>query len=167
MQSHGLHHARLPCPSVSPRVCSNSCPLSWCCYLTSSSSAAPFFFCLQSFPALGPFPVSSALHIRWPKYWSFSVSISPSNEYSELISFRIDWFDLAVQGILKSLHQHYNLKSSVFQCSAFFILDNYNLKNPEIIIYHFNYWCLHPYRLYFHNTMQLECVTETQGQIRY
>ena len=74
LQSHGLYHARLPCPSVSPRVCSNSCPLSWWCYLTISSSEAPFSFCLQSFPASGPFSVSSALHIRWPKYWSFRLT---------------------------------------------------------------------------------------------
>ena len=64
-----------------------------------------------------------ALPIRWPKYWSFSFSISPSNEYSRLISFRIDWFDLlAVQGTLKSLLQHYSSKASVLQCSAFFII---------------------------------------------
>ena len=75
------------------RVCSNSCPLSWLCHPTISSSIAPFSSCPQSFPASGPFPMSwLALHMRWPKYWSFS--ISPSNEYSGLISFRIDWFDL-------------------------------------------------------------------------
>ena len=62
------------------------------------------------------------LHVRWPKYWSFSFSISPSSEYSGLISFRIDWFDfLAVQGTLKSLLQHHNLNASVLQCSAFFL----------------------------------------------
>ena len=65
----------------------------------------------------------SALHIRWPKYWSFSFSISPSNEYSGLISFRIDWFDfLAVQGTLKRLLQYHNLKASILQCSAFFMV---------------------------------------------
>ena len=81
-----LQHARLPCPSLSPWVCSDSCPLSWWCYLSSSSSAASFSFCLQSFPALGSF--ESVLRIRWPKYWSFSFSIHPSSEYSGLISFR-------------------------------------------------------------------------------
>ena len=82
---HGLQHTRLLCPSLSPGVCSNACPLSqWCCP-TISSSAAPFSFCLQSFPDWGVFSSESALHIRWPKYWSFSFSISPSNEYSELI----------------------------------------------------------------------------------
>ena len=64
-----------------------------------------------------------SLHIRWPKYWRFRFSISPSNEYSGLISFRMGWFDLlAVQGTLKSLLQHHNSKTSIFQCSAFFIV---------------------------------------------
>ena len=101
---HGLQHSRLPCPSPSPRVCSNSCPLSWWCHPTISSSVAPFSSCLQSFPASGFFPMSRLFTIGWSKYWSFS--ISPSKEYSGLISFRIDWFDLlAVQGTLKSLLQ--------------------------------------------------------------
>ena len=73
------------------------------------------------FPSIRAFPKESALHIRWPKYWSFS--ISPSNEYSELISFRMDWFDLlAGQGTLKSLLQHQTLKASVLGCSAFFLV---------------------------------------------
>ena len=91
---HGQQHARLLCLPLSPGVFSNSCPLSWWCYLSTSSSLAPFSSCLQSFPASGSFPMSQ--FIRWPKYWSFSFSISPSNEYSELISFRIDWFDLLI-----------------------------------------------------------------------
>ena len=103
LQPHGLQHTRLPCPSLSPRVCSNSSPLSWWCHPTISSSVIPFSSCLQSFPALGS-SNESTLHIRWPRYWSFSFSISPSNEYSGLISFRINWFDcLAVQGTLKRL----------------------------------------------------------------
>ena len=73
------------------------------------------------FPSIRIFSNESALLIRWPKYWSFSFSICPSNEYSELISFRIDWFDLlAVQGTLKSLLQHHSSKASILQCSAFF-----------------------------------------------
>ena len=96
LSPHGPQHARLPCPS-SPRACSNSCPLRQWCHPTMLSSVVSS--CLQSFPASGPFPMSqSALHISWPKYWSFSNS--PSNEYSGLISFRIDWFDfLAVQEV--------------------------------------------------------------------
>ena len=75
------------------------------------------------FPSIRVFSNESVLHIRWPKYWSFSFSISPSNEYSGLISFCIDWFDpLAVQGTLKSLLQHHSSKASILQCSAFFIV---------------------------------------------
>ena len=75
------------------------------------------------FPGIRVFSNESVLRIRWPKYWSFSFSISPSNDHSGMISFRMDWFDLlAVQGTLKSLLQHHNLKVSVVQCSAFFIV---------------------------------------------
>ena len=73
-------------------------------------------------PSVRFFSNESVLHIRWPKYWSLSFSISPSNEYSGLIFFRTDWFDLEVQGTLKSLLQHYNLKESILQCSAFFMV---------------------------------------------
>ena len=75
------------------------------------------------FPSIRVFSNESVLHIRWPKYWSFSFSISPSNEYSVLISFRMDWLDLlAVQGTLKSLLQHHSSKASILRCSAFFII---------------------------------------------
>ena len=121
---HGLQHAKLPCPSPTPRTCSNSCPPNRWCHLTISSSVIPFFSCLQSFPASGSFPMSqSVLCIRWPKYWSFSFSISLSNEYPGLISIRIDWLDLlAVQGTLLSLLQHHSSKASILRCSAFFIV---------------------------------------------
>ena len=122
LRSHGLQHSRLPCPSLSPRVCSNSCPLSQWCHPTTSSFVAPFSSCPQSFPA-SESSSELALHIRWPKYWSFSFSISPSNEYSGLISFGIDWFDLlVVQGTLKSLLQHRNSKASILWHSAFFMV---------------------------------------------
>ena len=99
--TNGLQHARLLCPPLSSGVCSNLCLLSQWCNLTISSSA--FFLLLSIFPSIRVFSNESVLHIRWPKYWSFSFSISPSNEYLGLISFRIDWFDLlAVQGILKT-----------------------------------------------------------------
>ena len=82
-------HARLPCLSLSPRVCLNSCQLNQWCHSTISSSAIPFASCLQSFPpSIRIFSNESALCIRWPKYWSFSFSISPSNEYSGLISIQ-------------------------------------------------------------------------------
>ena len=83
----------------------------------------PLLLLPSIFPSSRVFSNESALHIRWPKYWSFSFTISPSNEYSGLISFRIDWFDLlAVQRTLKSLLQHHSLKASILWCSAFFIV---------------------------------------------
>ena len=83
----------------------------------------PLLLLPSIFPSIRVFSNESVLHIRWPKYWTFSVSISPSNEYSELISFGIDWFDLlAVQGTLKSLLQHHSSEASILWCSAFFIV---------------------------------------------
>ena len=83
----------------------------------------PLFLLPSIFPSIRVFSNESALSIRWTKYWYFSFSISPSNEYSRLISFRIDWFDfLAVQGTLKSLLQYHNSKASILQCSAFFMV---------------------------------------------
>ena len=83
----------------------------------------PLLYLLPIRPSTRVFSNESALRIRWPKYWSFSFSISPSNEYSGLISFRIDWLDLlAVQGTIKSLLQHHSSKASVLQCSAFFMI---------------------------------------------
>ena len=100
LQPHELQHARLPCPSLSPRVYSNSCPvmpsnhLILCCHL---------LLLLSIFPSIRVFCNELALHIRWSKSWSFSFSISPSKEYSGLISFKSGWFDLlAVQGTHKS-----------------------------------------------------------------
>jgi len=90
LRPHCWQHTRLLCPLLSPGVCSSSCPLSWWCHPTISFSVAPFSPCPQSFPESGVFsPSESALHIRWPEYWSFSFSLSSSNEYSELIFFRI------------------------------------------------------------------------------
>ena len=89
---------------------------------SNTSSSAAFSFSLLYFPA-SVFSNESVLHIRWPKYWSFSFSINPSNEYSGLISLRIYWFDLlAVQGILKSLLQHHSSKASILWRSAFFVV---------------------------------------------
>ena len=128
LQLHGLQLSRLPCPSSSPRACSNSCPSSQWCHPTISPSVVPFSSCLQSFPASGSFPVSQLFVSGGHKYWSFGISLS--NEYSGLISFRIDWFDLlAVQGTLNSLLQHYSWKASVLWCSASFMV---KLSNPYI-----------------------------------
>ena len=83
----------------------------------------PLLLLPSIFPSIRVFSNESVLHIRWPKYWSFSFNISPSNEYSGLISFRMDWVDLlAVQGTLKSLLQHHSSKASILRCSAFFIV---------------------------------------------
>ena len=123
--SHGLQHTRLPCPSLSPEVCSIK--------FMSTESLMPsnhLVFCrplllLPSiFPSIKVFSSELALCIKWPKYWSFSYSISLSNEHSGLISFRIDWFDLlAIQETLKSLLQSHNLKLSILWHSAFFMFN--------------------------------------------
>ena len=85
----------------------------------------PLLLLPSIFPSIRVFSNESVLHIRWPKYWSFSFSISPSNEYSGLISFRMDWLDLlAAQGTLKSLLQYHSSKASILQCSAFFIVQH-------------------------------------------
>ena len=115
LQPHELQHARPPCPSPTPRVHSNSRPSSQWCHLASSSSVVPFSSCIRVFSN------ESTFHMRWPKYWSFSFSISPFKEHPGLISFRMDWLDLlAVQGTHKSLLQHHSSKSSILWCSAFF-----------------------------------------------
>ena len=111
----GLQHTRLPCPSPTPGVYPNSCPSNHLIF------CRPLRLLPSIFSSVRVFSNESALHIRWPKRWSFSFKISPSNEHSGLISFRMDWFDLpAVQGILKSLLQHHSSKASILRCSAFF-----------------------------------------------
>ena len=92
-------------------------------YVTILILCCPLLFLPSIFPSIRSFSNESALHIRWPKYWSFSFSISASSEYSGLISFRMDWLDfLAVQGTLKSLLQHHSSKASILQHSAFLIV---------------------------------------------
>ena len=122
--THGLQHARLPCPLPTPITnmlklifISSVMPpnhLILCC---------PLLLLPSIFPRIRVFSNKSVLNIRWPKYWSFSFSITPSNEYSGLISFKMDWFDLlSVQGTLKSLLQHHRAKASILQRSAFFMV---------------------------------------------
>ena len=120
LQPHGPQHTRPPCPSPTPRALLKlmsielmpSIHLILCCTLLLLPSI---------FPSIRVFSNESVLCIRWPKFWSFSFSIIPSNKYSGLISFRIDWLDLlAVQGTLKSFLQHHSSKASILQCSAFF-----------------------------------------------
>ena len=105
LQPLELQHARLLCPSSSPEVCPSLCPLHRWCHPATSSSDALFSFCLQSFPASETFQMSQLFtSIRWPKYWRFSFSFSPSDEFSELISLKIDWFyPLAAQGTLSAV----------------------------------------------------------------
>ena len=121
LQPHGLSHVRIPCLYYLPGLLkfvtielvmsSKHLILSWPLLLFSI------------FPSISIFSKELAPHIKWPKYWSFSFSISPFNDYSGLISFRIDWFDLlAVQRTLKSLLQHHSSKTSILQCSAFFMV---------------------------------------------
>ena len=118
----GLQHTRLPCPSPTPRTYSNSRPSSPWCHSTSYPLSPPFppAFNLSQHQSLFQWV---GLLIRWPKYWSFSSSISPSNEYSGLISFRMDWLDLlVVQGTLKSLPQCCSSKALILRRSAFFMV---------------------------------------------
>ena len=122
LRPHGLQHTRPPCLSPTPGVYSNSCPLSQWYHPTTSSTVIPVSSRLRSFPASGSFPMSQLFTSKnWPKNWSFSFNISPSNEHPGLISCRMDWLDLlAVQRTLKSLPQHHSSKASILQHSAFF-----------------------------------------------
>ena len=116
---HVLQHARLFCPLLFPRVCSNSCPLSQCYYPTISSSVVPFSFCLPCFPSSGSFPMNQ-LFTSGGQSIRASALACLSYEYSGLVAFRIDCFDLlAVQVTLRSLLQHHNLKAPVLWCSPF------------------------------------------------
>ena len=122
LRPHEPQHTRPPCLLPAPGDHTNSRPSSQWCHPAVSSSVVLFSSCPQSFPASGSFQMSqSVLCIRWPKYWSFNFSISPSKEHPGLISFRMDWLDLlAVQWTLQSLLQHHSSKASLLWCSAFF-----------------------------------------------
>ena len=112
LQPHESQHARPPCPSPTPGVYPNSCPSSWWCRPAILFSVTPFSSCPQPLPASGFFP---PLGMRWPKYWSFSLSISPSNEHPGLISLRMDWLDLlAVQGTLRVFSNTTGQKHQLF-----------------------------------------------------
>ena len=118
---HEMQHARPPCPSPAPGVHLNSCPSSRWCHPAISSSVIPFSSCPPIPPSIRVFSNESTLHMRWPKYWSFSFSVSSSKEIPGLISFKMDWWNLlAVQGTLKSLFQHHSSKASILWHSAFF-----------------------------------------------
>ena len=118
-----LQHSRPPCPSPTPRVYLNSCSLSWWCHLYHQILCCPLLLLPSIFPSIRVSSNESELHIRWPNFRSFSFNISPSNEFSGLISFKMDWLDLlAVQGTLKSLLQHHSSKPPILWRSAFFIV---------------------------------------------
>ena len=135
LRPHGLQYATLPCPSPTPGAYSNSCPLSRWCHLT--ILCCPLLLPPSIIASIRVFSNESVLSIRWTKYWRFSFSISPSSEYSGLISFTVDWLDLlAVQETLKNLLQHHSLNASVLRCSAFFIVQ---LSHPCEIISTWNY----------------------------
>ena len=115
LRPHKSQHARPACPSPTPGVHTNSCPSSRLIL------CRPLLLLPPIPPSIRVFSKESTLHLRWPKYWSFSFSISPSNQHPGLISFRMDWLDLlAVQGTLKSLLQHHSSKASILWRSAFF-----------------------------------------------
>ena len=122
LQPHGLQHARPPCPSPTPRVYSNSCPLSRWCHPTISSSVVPFSSCLQSFPGAGSFPMSQPFASGGQSTAvSTSTSVLPMNTQDWSPLGWTGWMDLlAVQGTLKTLLQHHSSKASILQCSAFF-----------------------------------------------
>ena len=136
LRPHGLQHARLPCPPT-PGVCSNSCPSNWWYHPTSLSSVFLFSSCLQSFPASGSF-LMSQFFTSGGQSIGVSSSACPFNEYSGLISFRIDWLDLlAVKGTLKSLLQHHTSKPSILRHSAFFMVQ---LWHPYMTSGKTKYW---------------------------
>ena len=123
LRPHGPQHARLPCPSPSPRVCFKLMPIELVMPSNHLILCCPLLLRPSIFHSITVFSKESVLPIRCPKYWSFSFSSSPSNEYSGLISFTMDWLVLlAVQGTLKSFLQHHSSKASILWCSAFFIV---------------------------------------------
>ena len=153
LRPHESQHARPPCPSPTPRIYSNPCQLSLWCHPTISSSVIPFSSCPPVFPSIRVFSSESVLRIRWPKYWSFSFKISPSNEYSGLISFRMDCLDLlVVQGTLKCL-QHHSSKALMLRHSAFFIVQ---LSHPYMTTGKTRAY-LYPYMFVPQNRQHQEC----------
>ena len=150
---HGLWHAKLLCPSLSPGTCSNSCPLSCWCYPTISSSVT-LLLLPSIFPSIKVFSNELALCIRWPKYWSFSFSISPSNEYSGLIFLRIDWFDLLLaKGLSRVFSAEtdnsiigdgHGKKPLSFKeiCWGFSLNNNWQVRGDCFLAYcHMRIWC--------------------------
>ena len=123
LRLHGLQHSRLPCPLPSLELAQTHVYWVGDAIQPSHPLCCPLLLLPSIFPSFKVFSNESALHIRWPKYWTFIFSISLSTEYAGLISFRMEWLDLlAVQGTLKSLLKHHSSKASVLQCSTFFMV---------------------------------------------
>ena len=123
MRPHESQHTRPPCLITNSRSLPKLMSIESVMPSNHLILCRPLLLLPSIFPSIRVFSNESALHIRRPKYWSFSLSISPSNEHPGLISFRMDWLDLlAVQGTLKSLLQHHSSKASILQCSAFFMV---------------------------------------------
>ena len=121
LRPHESQHARPPCPSPTPRVHSDSRPSKSVMPSSHLILCHPLLLLPPIPPSIKVFSNESTLRMRWPKYWTLSFSVSPSNEYPGLVSFRMDWLDLlAVQGTLKSLLQHHSSKASILRPSAFF-----------------------------------------------
>jgi hypothetical protein len=130
LQPCEMQHTRPPCPSPTPGVYPNLCLIELVMPSSHLTLCRPLLLLPPIPPSIRIFSNESPLRMRWPKYWSFSFSISPFNEHPELISFRMDWLDLlAVQGTLKSLLQHHSSKASILQCSASFTVQ---LSHPYV-----------------------------------
>ena len=160
LRPHWLQQARLPSPSLSPRVFSNSCPL----MPSNHGNLCGLLLLLPPvFTSMVAFSSESALHIRWPKCWNFSFSISPSNEYSGLISFRIDWFDfLAVQGTLKYSPARFRVTSqSDTQCAyslrRFFLLHSHDIPGTKLFLHS-------PYRIQEMKILKKKLMTKIRAR---
>ena len=163
LRPHESQHARPPCPLPTPGVHSDSRPSSQWCHPAISSSAVPFSSCPKSLPAspsIRVFSNESTLRMKWPKYWSFSFRIIPSKEIPGLISFRMDWLDLlAVQGTLKNLLYHHNLKASILQCTAFFMIQ---LSNPYMTTVKPQLWLYRPLLAKWYLCFLIHCLGLSQ-----
>ena len=127
LRPHGPQHARPPCPSPTPRVHPNPCPLSSWCHPTNLILCRPLLLLRSNFPSIRVFYNESVLRIRWPKYWSFIFSLSPSNEYSRLISFRMDWLDLLQSKGLSRVFSNTTVQKHQFFGPQFSLWSNYHI----------------------------------------
>ena len=131
---HGLQHTRLPCPPLSSGVCSKFMSIESVMLSNHFILCCPLLLLPSIFPSITVFSNESTLHIRWPKYWSFSFSINPAKEYSGMISFRVEWFDLLLSKRLSRVFfTHYSLKASIVWHSAFYMLQHLYVTTEKTI----------------------------------